>query len=164
MQNINAFFLKIILPVLLVLLVGFLGWHYFLPKTPSPIVNQDHERLLKALPSDAPLAVKVKRKNDLEEAAQEAPYLEVRDCKPLPLIMKVVNKKSLNVKNSGEDQRTIRFNGKKYSVPAHGEIQIMLDFAKGELHPWYWYTCDTKSHTAGIVWIVFTYFLRPTLL
>lgn len=141
----------------LILLV--VGYFYVRSNTDS---NRGSEDILSAIPSDAPLEIKVKKKNDLQKAAREAPYLEIKDCKPAPRIIKVVNKSSLIVKNSGDQDRTIAFNKMRFKIPARDQISINLDFAKEELHPWYWYICDVgNSKTAGLIWVVFTYFKMP---
>ena len=134
------------------------------PLTPTPkkpVKAAVDPNILSRLPDNATEEQKVQRYREFQKAAQEAPYLEIQDCKPDPLIIKVLDKPTLTIKNSGDQDRTIGIEWTRYKVPAHGQFVLPLDFAyegrkteSGIVQTRWWYTCDLyPSVSSGIIWV-----------
>ena len=73
--------------------------------------------------------------------AKEAKYLEIKDCKPKPLVLKVKEDMDIEIRNMDSVKHRIIFDSLHYyDIPANGSKTITAQFKYGTGD--YGYTCD----------------------
>lgn len=84
--------------------------------------------------------------------AKESEFLDVTDCSPEPLVLKVANGGTVKLKNDGNADVTIVMDAEHtYSVGAKSTKSIKADFGKGA--GLYGYGCNQSSGPRGMIFV-----------
>ncbi len=105
--------------------------------------NLDHEEnfILNPPDADAPKIAKQAHAQVVSNLAKQASFLEIKDCKPNPLVLKVKEDMDIEIRNMDNVKRRIIVDSLHYyDLPANGTITITAKFKYGTGD--YGYTCD----------------------
>lgn len=94
------------------------------------------------------------RKKQYEELvrskAEDADIIQIKDCKPEPLVTKVADKAPVTIRNnSTKDHIFTSYDGKESTLPAGKETKLDLTFGFGP--GVYAYGCDKSAGPVGIL-------------
>lgn len=90
--------------------------------------------------------------NTIWSLAEDTNTLEIENCKPEPLVLKIVRGRIITVKNLDNLARTLNIANKEYQILAGTTEEITADFEEKFTIPTaYGYWCDAGEKLAGYI-------------
>lgn len=169
--NRYAIYLIIILAVIAVILAIAI-FREAIPKRARPTRQEPPTQQISPAPSSAPNASSPEEKQQLlgirqdsseeekkrhadlvQRLARDAAYLDITDCDPQPIVMRLKDGGEFTVKNSDAGEREIGIDPQHiYTIPGRGERKIKVDFGHGP--GVYGYGCNKSSGAVGMFLVV----------
>lgn len=159
-------FLLIIILLIIAVVLGYAIYKQQDPKSPSvpdvsiptpsvstqisSALNADEKAVLNPPPSDASPAEREEHDALAAKLSKESDNLDITNCRPNPLVLRIQINKNLKVKNSDNINHKLIFDDThQYQIPKNSTIDIKVDFGHGA--GLYGYVCEGVGLTGFIL-------------
>lgn len=120
-------------------------------ETPKDLTAEEKAVLIPPGPNDS----EQKRKEHfalVERLAKEAEYLDITDCKSIPVVLRAKKGSEIQLRNTSKvDHALVIDKDHVYTVPAEKTLKVKADFGKGA--GVYGYGCDKSTGATGMMLI-----------
>lgn len=122
------------------------------PTSSSASTDEEIQQLL-GIRQDSSDEEKKRHFDLVQKLARDAEYLNITNCAPQPIVIRVKDGSHLIVKNSDDEMLEIGIDPQHlYGIPAQGEKKIKIAFGNGP--GIYGYGCNKSSGAVGMFYVV----------
>lgn len=149
--------LLIILFSIIIIALGVMFYREFTPTIRSFLISDRQAALTERAKTIQEILPRIETKGQYrfvffeKSLAEQASYIEIRDCFPVPYITQLYIGNPVKFKNTSSQRKTIKILGESFAIPANSGEAIYLNFPSVPMI--YEYFCNNSPQPAGYIYV-----------